>query len=1176
MPKDKESSVARLATMWLSPQLREARGDSEAKFEDWARQRYSEVPNPNKDGRKDKITFDTLLGYARKGDPAASDLIARMRYEFLRLKKTEETPSESHEVAKQPDPPPSSKFDRGPDLRAPEEEPKVSPPDTWEMPDHVRSRVQSYLDEYNEPDRWRSLDKKMAKATAAATSRERNPKEYLTPEAVELEKLRKAQPYLLEDFQETLSEDERKAWRSGLAGLSRRGRGLSFDPSPLKSRGGPSQGMDRDVREREIQRFRNQQDELEQQKQNSEEMVRVLRSWGVPDTGGLFTRKPKREKPDEPSALESAMMKALAYTQAYMNHAGLDSVSVSPTRERKKDSKEEATETEGMPAMSLYLSDQHQEHRELDAYHAFMGVLSPDPTYFPVPGGKSHFQGPQGKPKGWRDRFRSLLKSADQELQSLTTEKVASLWLTDVRSRAAQNWSKQAISPKYILQLQQQMRDKDLSFDHLFGDKKRLVVPLPNLNKSEEHDSHGQLKHLLSGYFKELGPEDTVDWVTGEVTTQKGQKKRVGKAIAKAQKSFIKEHPETWEAIKASIRATRALSKKRELFSTFVASPLEDTFNKFLEEEVYYMDSPLQNMYVFAKDIRGEDPNLKDYYKDYYEGKPQNLDLSGPREQAQWLENMRAILSLSDEERSKGKNYLDGLSRQISELRDRQSSLISQSTDVERWKSEIRSVQTQIDSLAAKVMRGREAQRIYEAWPFSVRKTLLDNIERALPGLMSAAKAEAEAREQLRSLRKDLSPENLKHSYAVANLEQARQEYDLWKTRVGEDMSLVISRAPVDVLRMSDHPTAPQVIESCHSEGKSKFECAQEEAQGLGLVGYVVPTSELANVDLDSDEIFTDPQRGVEGMVPSARIRFRRYESKKDGSELAIPELKVYGVQYDNLVDLATQWAREAQPKQFAHPPEPDEMGNYVLTGGSYRDNTDGDLFSNFFGDDSLEGEKVQHSSTRLPRRPQFNFPHEKGLLRIERWEPVQSARGIPGIHVTQASLFSNESSAEGMRAVGPQPLSEEELRDLIYNSSREWYGSFKEQALATLQGEGKQHSEKEWLDNLAQQQRAKLESEEDPFADSDDSRFWEWLEKTHPKVPNPNPEGRLDKITPATLKSYSESEGPYRAKAQAALSQYRKQFEQQLQRIASRWLKQAISTRHVVQLQKQILRQQP
>jgi murein DD-endopeptidase MepM/ murein hydrolase activator NlpD len=54
------------------------------------------------------------------------------------------------------------------------------------------------------------------------------------------------------------------------------------------------------------------------------------------------------------------------------------------------------------------------------------------------------------------------------------------------------------------------------------------------------------------------------------------------------------------------------------------------------------------------------------------------------------------------------------------------------------------------------------------------------------------------------------------------------------------DYTVIISRHPIDVLRMSDVGS----IQSCHSEGASHWHCAKAEAKGHGPIAYLVPTSD--------------------------------------------------------------------------------------------------------------------------------------------------------------------------------------------------------------------------------------------------------------------------------------------------------------------------------------------
>jgi len=165
--------------------------------------------------------------------------------------------------------------------------------------------------------------------------------------------------------------------------------------------------------------------------------------------------------------------------------------------------------------------------------------------------------------------------------------------------------------------------------------------------------------------------------------------------------------------------------------------------------------------------------------------------------------------------------------------------------------------------------------------------------------------------------------------------------------------SIVISRHPIDVLRMSDH----EGIQSCHSPGDDYYKCAVAEAQGHGLVAYIVNNEDISDdFDLKSDEIFKDKNRKIEGIVPVARLRLRKYvasSSGGDGYEIAAPETNVYGDHIPGFLDTVRKWAREVQPevKQInlgkKDPPKFKDIERY---GGSYSDSADSQVLRLLFG----------------------------------------------------------------------------------------------------------------------------------------------------------------------------------------------------------------------------------
>lgn len=118
--------------------------------------------------------------------------------------------------------------------------------------------------------------------------------------------------------------------------------------------------------------------------------------------------------------------------------------------------------------------------------------------------------------------------------------------------------------------------------------------------------------------------------------------------------------------------------------------------------------------------------------------------------------------------------------------------------------------------------------------------------------------------------------------------------------------SVIISRHPVDVLRMSDF----EDIESCHSQGGMYWKCAIAEAREGGIVAYLVDTNDIRGKDINSqDEIFYDEERDIRYwkgydffdtlIKPKARIRLRRFKHVDTNTNLAIPESRVYGASGD-------------------------------------------------------------------------------------------------------------------------------------------------------------------------------------------------------------------------------------------------------------------------------------
>jgi hypothetical protein len=213
--------------------------------------------------------------------------------------------------------------------------------------------------------------------------------------------------------------------------------------------------------------------------------------------------------------------------------------------------------------------------------------------------------------------------------------------------------------------------------------------------------------------------------------------------------------------------------------------------------------------------------------------------------------------------------------------------------------------------------------------------------------------------------------------YALTDLVTKMAKY--WQTNAGyikkeinkldnDKYSIIITRHPIDVLRMSDFDK----ITSCHSPPSRSggtneyYKCAVAEANGHGALAYVVETEDLlyktntsniesAEQEIQEGEIFADDNRdGGAGFdiepISRARLRQMRYydtDTPKrwdDGTELAVPEERIYGVGIPGLSDRVREWARKNQEEALKNMPSTGDDGEdvnldrFFIFGGSYED----------------------------------------------------------------------------------------------------------------------------------------------------------------------------------------------------------------------------------------------
>ena len=161
--------------------------------------------------------------------------------------------------------------------------------------------------------------------------------------------------------------------------------------------------------------------------------------------------------------------------------------------------------------------------------------------------------------------------------------------------------------------------------------------------------------------------------------------------------------------------------------------------------------------------------------------------------------------------------------------------------------------------------------------------------------------------------------------------------------------AIVYSRAPIDVLRMSDHP----MISSCHSQGGSFFKCAIQEAVRGGAIAYSVNKEDIQRI-IDEDrlqdiEIFEDQERGVKGIATDARVRIRRMFDTDTKQEYALPEIRLYGYPPPSFGKNVLNWAVENQKSKFTNLETGEfqlpDIQNAIKVGGSYDDNIPFDLY---------------------------------------------------------------------------------------------------------------------------------------------------------------------------------------------------------------------------------------
>jgi hypothetical protein len=205
------------------------------------------------------------------------------------------------------------------------------------------------------------------------------------------------------------------------------------------------------------------------------------------------------------------------------------------------------------------------------------------------------------------------------------------------------------------------------------------------------------------------------------------------------------------------------------------------------------------------------------------------------------------------------------------------------------------------------------------------------------------------------------------------------------------DQAIVLSRHPVDVLRMGDIETVVGAdrgskIGHCHREGGEYERCAQQEALGHGPIAYLVNAKDLDYflsgenseqrkknfakgfaphldvADFDNKEIFSDADRDIEGIKAINRIRLRQFRDNETNEMWAVPEKQVYpgGSAVPGFLSAVRNWSWDKQKEMYEEAYEEGnfpEFDSFERLGGKYADTRDGILLNAFFSQSGIDPE---------------------------------------------------------------------------------------------------------------------------------------------------------------------------------------------------------------------------
>ena len=273
------------------------------------------------------------------------------------------------------------------------------------------------------------------------------------------------------------------------------------------------------------------------------------------------------------------------------------------------------------------------------------------------------------------------------------------------------------------------------------------------------------------------------------------------------------------------------------------------------------------------------------------------------------------------------------------------------------------------------------------------RNVLFTEKDTVIPKGPKAGETRTTTQKLGRTIRKEFGPNSKEYQWWENNQTFYGEDDNYTALTKLPEYSIVVSRHPIDVIRMSDFDWLG--ISSCHSEGGQWQKCVPGEVAAQGGVAYVVKTEDLEDVgDLQDDEVFADPQRDIPGIEPIARHRLRRFDNDQDkdatgeeGYSILVPDLSTYGKKVRKFYNTLRDWSYESQVgKAFEDGARP-RLNNFVSRGGSYfdYDSRPGEMFNQFF---QPEEDKKYKPKARMPHKreeAETEFRDESGYAELEQ-----------------------------------------------------------------------------------------------------------------------------------------------------------------------------------------------